>query len=283
MTDCLNFGNPERPEIMEQFARAVDGLAAACSALEVPIVSGNVSLYNETTTATGERRAILPTPTVAAVGLLRSQNDIVTQWFKQAGDIVILLGAATSTHSNGLAGSEYAVRQGKSRAGALPKIDLHAEVRLQKLVLELARSHLLQSAHDVSDGGLAVALAESCTTAPEAKQNVGARIDLDAPADDAAKLALLFGEAPSRVVITVTPSSLQAVLAVANRAQVPARELGVTGGRSLSIAMIGGPPPAGGDVDAHAAHAGEVLAIWQWKLDELRYAREACLDAIVGR
>jgi phosphoribosylformylglycinamidine (FGAM) synthase-like enzyme len=159
ITDCLNFGNPERPEIMEQLAVAIDGLAAACLALEVPIVSGNVSLYNETQTESGSR-AILPTPTVAAVGLVNHIDDIVTQWFKQPGDVVILLGEAANRGVRGLGGSEYMVRKMGKVVGDPPKIDLAAEKKLQKLVLALARAHVLQSAHDVSDGGIAVALAE---------------------------------------------------------------------------------------------------------------------------
>jgi phosphoribosylformylglycinamidine synthase len=126
ITDCLNFGNPERPEIMEQFARAVDGLAAGCNALGVPIVSGNVSLYNET-----DGKAILPTPTVAAVGLLRGEADIVTQWFKNAGDVVILLGTAPDFGLHGLGGSEYISQKVGRIAGGAPQIDLAAEAKLQ--------------------------------------------------------------------------------------------------------------------------------------------------------
>jgi phosphoribosylformylglycinamidine synthase len=257
ITDCLNFGNPERPEIMEQFARAIDGLAAACTALGVPIVSGNVSLYNET-----DKRAILPTPTVAAVGLLASGDDRVTQWFKRAGDAVVLLGEATG---QGLGGSEYLT--GKSGVlGEPPRIDLEAEGRLQRLILSLARAHVLESAHDVSEGGLAVAIAECCTTSPDAASDHGARIDLQKPRNELDAVALLFGEAPSRVVVSVRPEKLQAVLAAAEEAGVPAAELGVTGGHTLSIAMTitAAFPP-----------------VWA-EVSEIRRRREACLDSIVG-
>ncbi|HEY2512213.1 MAG TPA: phosphoribosylformylglycinamidine synthase subunit PurL, partial [Polyangiaceae bacterium] len=135
ITDCLNFGNPERPEIMDQFAKAIDGLAAGCNALGVPIVSGNVSLYNETDGA-----AILPTPTVAAVGLVNDPADVVTQWFKQAGDVVVLLGSSpdpTAVGPHGLGGSEYLTRKLGKVAGEPPKIDLAAEAKLQRLVLDL--------------------------------------------------------------------------------------------------------------------------------------------------
>src|SRR5262249_17901840 len=149
----------------EQLAQAIDGLAAGCNALGVPIVSGNVSLYNET-----DGKGILPTPTVAAVGLIRDPADVVTQWFRQPGDMVLLLGSAPNRGLHGLGGSAYIVRKVGKVAGEPPKIDLEAEARLQKLVLELARAHLLQSAHDVSDGGIAVALAECCVTAPSAAE-----------------------------------------------------------------------------------------------------------------
>ncbi|MDP9036629.1 MAG: phosphoribosylformylglycinamidine synthase subunit PurL, partial [Myxococcota bacterium] len=174
ITDCLNFGNPMRPEVMEQLARAIDGIGAACRALGVPIVSGNVSLYNET-----DGRSILPTPTVAAVGLLRSSADVVTAPFKRAGDVVLLLGEAACKGSAALAGSEWLVRARSGQPsyggtlglgaddGGAPVLVLEAEVGLQRLVIELARSQWLASAHDVSDGGLAVALAECCAAGPD--------------------------------------------------------------------------------------------------------------------
>jgi len=279
MTDCLNFGNPERPEVMRQLAQAIDGIAAACTKLEVPIVSGNVSLYNET-----DGRAILPTPTVAAVGLVRSMEDIVTPWWKQPGDLVFLLGARTTETAPraGLAGSEYAVRKLAANGLAAPEgcpppsIDLDLELRLQRLVLSLAREQKLASAHDVSDGGLAVALAE-CTAAPDAAAAVGARIDLelahDAPTASLEVASLLFGEHPSRVIVSVRPAHAPAILAAAEKASVGIQELGVTGGASLSIG-IGRP---------HAA-AGKGLAVvaFMSSIEELRAAREGALSAIVG-
>jgi phosphoribosylformylglycinamidine (FGAM) synthase-like enzyme len=269
ITDCLNFGNPERPDVMDTFARAVDGLAAACKALDVPIVSGNVSLYNET-----DGRAILPTPTVAAVGLFASPEDVVTQHFKGKGDVVLLLGPLEARVRD-LGGSEYLCRtvKGKSPArvhDAVPLIELAKEVQLQKLVLELARAHLLRSAHDVSDGGLAVALVECCTTGPDPDADVGARIDLDAPATPVEATALLFGEAPTRVVVSVSRDVLDRVFARAKELEVAVRELGVTGGDSLSIALV----PRHGDV----AHTGAMVA----GVRELRDARERCLEGIVG-
>jgi len=292
LTDCLNFGNPERPEVMEQIARAIDGVAAACLSLGVPIVSGNVSLYNDT-----DGRAILPTPTIAGVGLVDSPESIVTSFFKEAGDVVVLFGEPSADPAT-LGGGEYLARaSGRGAVGDPPVIDLDAERRLQGLVLELARGRRLRSAHDVSDGGLAIALAECCVGGPDPRRDVGARVDLDAPGgppshasdpgggrdlrglDDLhndlhkrslGATALFFGEAPSRVVVSVLRDHAGDVLAAAARAGVPARELGVVGGRSLSIAIA----------PRHATDpASEVVVVG---LAELRTARERCLDAIVG-
>ena len=263
ITDCLNFGNPERPEVMASFSLAVDGIAAACKALDVPIVSGNVSLYNETAVQRGgviTSVAILPTPTVAGVGLLRSADDVVTTPFKHAGDAILLLGAAVSTGARALGASEWLVRKLGKLSGEAPPIDLDAEVRLQKLVLELARAQRLASAHDVSDGGLAVALSESCSLEGGV---VGARIDL--PAERAAidALATLFGEGPSRIVASVRPDALADVVERAGKAGVPAVRIGTTGGPVLSIVIA----PLGS------------LSVG---VRELRERADACLAPIVG-
>ena len=250
ITDCLNFGNPENPRIMEQFAQAVDGMAAACRALSVPIVSGNVSLYNET-----DKRAILPTPTVAAVGQLASEQAITTAWFKAPDDDVLLLGESAEP---GLGGSEYVLRHTGSVQGPKPRIDLDAEARLQRLLVELAESGLLQSAHDVSEGGLAVALAECATTVDDEQQMVGARIRLDT-----ASAATLFGEGPTRVVISTAPDKTAGVESRAEAAGVPVRRLGKTGGERLVVA-------ASGEIAIDVATS------------EARDARERCLESIVG-
>jgi phosphoribosylformylglycinamidine synthase subunit PurL len=278
ITDCLNFGNPERPDVMESFALAVDGLAAACRALEVPIVSGNVSLYNETQLerAPGEgpaSRAILPTPSVAAVGLVASLDDVVTSAFKGPGDAILLLGEGTLRGAGALCGSEWLVRATGRLAGKSPAIDLAAEARLQKLVLELARMHVLRSAHDVSDGGLAVTLAECCTVGDEAAANgtgrregVGARVDITAWLAGAKPLdavAVLFSEAPSRVVVSVATPMLSKVLAAAAAASVPAVPFGQTGGDALAI-------------------TGRGIAAITVSLAEVERRRGGCLDSIVG-
>jgi phosphoribosylformylglycinamidine synthase len=286
LTDCLNFGNPERKEVMRSFARAVDGIAAACTALGVPIVSGNVSLYNET-----DGKAILPTPTIGAVGLVQSEGDIVTQWWKRPGDVVLLLGVAApgSKHgAAGLAGSEYAALLEKRAPGPAPvrlagsgfgsvAIDLDMEAKLQKLVLALARARGLESAHDVSEGGLAIALAECATSAPSSGADVGARIDLEMPGGAGVTpvhtASLLFGEHPTRVVVSVKPDRVAEVRAAAETAGVPCAELGVTGGDSLSIALVA--PRALGTAQAIAASL--VVGV-----SELRKARAGCLSGIVG-
>jgi phosphoribosylformylglycinamidine synthase len=255
ITDCLNFGNPERPEVMEQFSRAVDGIAAACHALGVPVVSGNVSLYNET-----DRRSVLPTPAIAAVGLVGRREHIVTSPFKRAGDAVLLLGESACRGARALSGGEWLTRALGIIRGEPPPIDLATEARLQKLLIELARSALLESAHDVSDGGLAVALAECCAMGPE---NVGARIELPASATPLDAIALLFGESPSRAVVSVRASAMSRVLERARSADIVAARIGETGADRLVVAV----PPIG----------PIALAV-----SDIRASREGCLRDIVG-
>jgi phosphoribosylformylglycinamidine synthase subunit PurL len=252
LTDCLNFGNPERPEVMEQLARAIDGIAAACIALGVPIVSGNVSLYNDT-----DGRSILPTPALAAVGLIRAREDIVRSSFQQAGDIVWLLGDVSRGHGS-LGGSEWLCQKLGKLSGPAPSLDLEAEARLQKLLVELARARILSSAHDVADGGLAAALAECCTVGPK---DVGVRVQLPAT-DEAAALAALFGESPSRVIVSCPASSAEALDGFARAAGVPALQLGRTGGDTISIEL-----PA------------RTISV---SVAEVRARRDACLESIVG-
>jgi phosphoribosylformylglycinamidine synthase len=265
ITDCLNFGNPERPEVMDSFARSIDGIAAACRALDVPIVSGNVSLYNETAVrGPGERgvasRSILPTPTVAAVGLIEHSADILTAGFKGTGRAVLLLGSPAATGARALSGSEWLVRRMGRLEGDAPLIDLDAEVRLQRLVLELARSHRLDSAHDVSDGGLAVALAECCVSGAE---SIGARIKLAMAPSPIDALAMLFGETASGVVVSLAPTQVDPVTAMAHAAGVPAARIGDTCGTTLAIEV-------------------QPLSVLSLELHDIRRARDACLSPIVG-
>ncbi len=260
LTDCLNFGNPERPEIMEQFSRAVDGIAAACDALVVPIVSGNVSLYNETSTQRGTR-AVLPTPGIAGVGLVNDLADVVTQHFKREGDVIMILGKTAGTPMQSLSGSEWLTRKIGRIAGEAPVIDLVLEANVQRLVLSLARARLLQSAHDVSEGGLAVALAECCVTAPLDGDDRGASVRLEAKSD-LDKTAALFGEGPTVIVLSVAPVNANKVEAAAKSAGVPVSRAGEVGGDALVILC--------GSETARIA------------VSRLRAARESCLESIVG-
>jgi phosphoribosylformylglycinamidine synthase len=189
--------------------------------------------------------------------------------------MVLLLGGGAGGRPrgiHGLGGSEYLVRKLGKVAGSPPHIDLAAEAKLQKLVLELARERLLQSAHDVSEGGIGVTLAECCATAPSSAEDVGARIDFDDPANPVEALALFFGEDPSRVVVSARPGApATQIIEKARAAGVPVVELGVTGGHSLSIAFS----PKHGSTP-HAA------AAFQVPLAKIREARERCLEPIVG-
>jgi phosphoribosylformylglycinamidine synthase subunit PurL len=255
LTDCLNFGSPERPEIMRQFARAIDGMAAACKALDVPIVSGNVSLYNET-----DGRAILPTPTIGAVGLVRELGDVVRSTFSQSQLAVVLLGPE---RGGPLGGSEYIASLTGEVKGPPPPIDLALEARLQRLMLELcrARPRRIESAHDISDGGLAIALAECAVATDDPADMIGAAIVLP----EVEPLAeALFGEAPSRILITARHDDLEDIERRAQASGVPMRVIGATGGRRLSILTKG---------------AGSIVDV---DLSAAREARERCLDPIVG-
>ncbi|MFZ1865676.1 MAG: phosphoribosylformylglycinamidine synthase subunit PurL [Polyangiales bacterium] len=224
LTDCLNFGNPEVPEQMWRFSQAVDGLAAACKALGAPVVSGNVSFYNET-----DGKAILPTPTVAAVGQLEDSEHRMRLGFVQRGDVIAHLGRPAR---GVLGGSEWLVQRMGSVTGAPVGIDLDAEAALQHAMLEFARRRLLQSAHDVSDGGIAVCLAESCI--PDA---LGARVTLPS-GEDAPAHALLFSEEPSRIVVSILPNDVGEVGELCRRYGVPFEKIGRVEGDTLAIEDI---------------------------------------------
>ena len=222
LSDCLNFGNPEKPEVMWQFQHAIAGMRDACLALGLAVVSGNVSFYNET-----EGKAIPPTPTVATVGILADVTQHVTQWFKNAGDLVVLLGETCEE----LGASEYLSLLHGRVAGAPPALDLEREKRLQELCLTAARERLFSSAHDVAEGGLAVALAEACITRPEGA--IGARITITG---DLRPDALLFGESQSRVLVSLPQAALPRLQELARAADLPLTVLGEVGGADLDIA-----------------------------------------------
>jgi phosphoribosylformylglycinamidine synthase subunit PurL len=229
-TNCLNFGNPERPAIMWQFAKAVEGIGAACRALDVPITGGNVSLYNET-----DGKAIYPTPTIGVVGLLEHADRVVSRRFQGSGDIIVLIGDGAGE----LGGSEYLKVAYDLVRGRPPALDLERERALQHLLVELAQERLLRSAHDCSDGGLAVTIAECAFDTG----GVGADVSIDtvqvARNERINIAAALFGESSSRVVVTAGPGDFTAVLERAAAAKVPARVIGETGGNRLRMAVGG--------------------------------------------
>ena len=226
-TNCLNFGNPERPEIMWQFAEAVAGLGEACRALEIPITGGNVSLYNET-----DGRAILPTPVIGVVGLIEHAARTLTRVFPAEGLDVLLFGE----NRGELGGSEYLKTVHGLVRGVPPVLDLAREKALIGLLTGLIQEGLLRSAHDCAEGGLAVTLAECCF----GSGGVGAEIDVAAAASDGGVdrlAATLFGESASRVIVSVDPDETTAVLAAARQAGVPATRIGRTGGAAIRIAV----------------------------------------------
>jgi phosphoribosylformylglycinamidine synthase len=228
-TNCLNFGNPQKPDIMWQFAKAVEGMGAACRALEIPITGGNVSLDNET-----DGRGVLPTPVIGVVGLIENSEHAVKRAFRAQGDAIVLLGESAAE----LGGSEYLkVMHGRIN-GVPPALDLERERALQQLLVDGAAAGLIQSAHDAAEGGLAVTVAESCFDA-----GFGASVDVT-PVNAVAgytEIATLFGESASRVVVSVRPNAVEEVLERARKAGVPAAAIGTVGGDRIRMSIAGQP------------------------------------------
>jgi phosphoribosylformylglycinamidine synthase subunit PurL len=227
-TNCLNFGNPERPEIMWQFARAVAGITAACKALDIPITGGNVSLYNET-----DGKAIYPTPVLGVVGLIEDSSRVLGRSFKTAGDVIVLLGDSRDE----LGGSEYLKVTEGLIAGVPPDVDLKAERSLQQLLVAGTRLGLLRSAHDCAEGGLAVTLAE-CSFGTG---GIGLSVNLAAVDTATAwtSAATLFSESASRVVVSVARENLAVLLERAKALGVPAREIGTAGTDRVNVSING--------------------------------------------
>jgi len=253
-TNCLNFGSPEKPEVMWQFSQAIDGIAEACNALGTPITGGNVRFYNETL-----GKSIYPTPVIGILGILDDVSRVLKIAFRNPGDLIVLLDGApnsvissearnlsssaplgTSDFAREFSSSEYSKSVAAIVAGEPPAIDLGREKHLIDCLVALASEGVLESAHDISDGGLAVALAESCFAASSVVAGLqtgsfslgaSARIDDPAPAEFA-----LFGERGARAIVSVSPDSLAAVLAIARQYNVAAREIGrVTHGDAFRI------------------------------------------------
>ena len=255
-TNCLNFGNPEKPQIMWQFSQVVDGLTEACTALETPITGGNVSLYNETL---GE--GIYPTPVVGVVGVLDNVNDAMTFHFRQPERDVFLLSthppADASRQETEFGSSEYAKEVLGAVWGFPPALDLKQEAALQKCLRELIKDHAVESAHDCSDGGLAVALAESAFPA-----DVGAEIDLASGGSLAE--ALLFGEEASRTVVTCDPKKAASIKQTAVKWNLRAERIGHTVSKKLEIRIDG--------KVAVSASVSELKQVWDTALPRALHA-----------
>ncbi len=242
ITDCLNFGSPEKPEVFWTFHEAVRGMADACRAFGVPVISGNVSFYNESF-----GQPIYPTPTVGLVGLLDDVSKHATVAFKDEGDVVVLVGESLEE----LGGSEYLKVEHGLVAGRPPALDLELERDVQSAVRDAIRAGLVKSAHDCSEGGIAVTLAESCMAG-----GIGADVHLD---DELHPAASLFGETQSRIVVTVAEDAAEPFVALLGERQVPYAVLGTVGGERLVI--------------------GEKLDV---SLDEMRDAFEPALASLVA-
>jgi phosphoribosylformylglycinamidine synthase subunit PurL len=220
VTDCLNFANPEKPDRYWYFKECVEGIVETCKFFNVGVVSGNVSFYNES--AEGP---IYPTPTIGMIGIINNLKDVTRQYFRNKSDIIILLGET----KNEIGASEYLKVMHNKVAGKVPGIDLSNEESLRKALLECIRNGLVNSAHDCSEGGLAVCVAECCISGEKA---IGASINLTG---SVRKDALLFGESQSRVIISCDKSNADKIKKIALRYKVPFEAIGCTGGRRLLI------------------------------------------------
>ncbi len=229
ITDCLNFGNPEKPEVFWQFSQCIDGMVSACRTLDIPVISGNVSFYNETNGA-----AVYPTPVVGMAGLITDLNRLTPMGFQEQGDLIVLLGETLPE----LGGTQYLKVVHGLEQGTPPTIDLGKECRLQSLILRAIEDGLVASAHDCSEGGLAVTIAEACFAGGH-----GATVFLLDHMEN--KAALLFGESQSRVVISVNERQLASLQRLAGAFEVPCQLIGRVSGQSLTIRVSSDPDISG--------------------------------------
>jgi phosphoribosylformylglycinamidine synthase subunit PurL len=235
-TNCLNFGNPEKPEVMWQFTEAIDGIAEACRVLETPITGGNVSFYNETL-----GKPIYPTPVLGVLGLLENADDAIGSGFRSEGDVILLLDAAGAADSaeeaqREFSSSEYAKTIQGVVAGTPPAIDLGAEKRLIECLVKLASEHAIASAHDVSDGGIAVTLAESCF----ASEGLAAEVNLESATPDESAEFALFGERGARAVVSTPADSVARISAIAAQWNVRVERIGAVTRGEFRIKCRGG-------------------------------------------
>lgn len=221
VTNCLNFGNPYKPEVYWQFAQAIAGMGEACRKFDTPVTGGNVSFYNESPDA-----AVYPTPTIGMVGLVEDLKHITTSYFKDEGDVVYLLGEDKEE----LGGSEYLKVVNNIVAGDCPSIDLDREKKLQETLLNLIREGLIKSAHDISEGGIAAAIAECCIINEE--KQIGCEIEIPIKSR---KDFSLFSESQSRVILSVSKEKISELESALNRSGVKFTRLGVVTGSSLKI------------------------------------------------
>ena len=212
ITDCLNFGNPEKPEVFFQFREAARGISDACRVFGTPVTGGNVSFYNESPTG-----AIDPTPTIGMVGLIPRVEDRVVSYFDQPRDEVFIIGDTSGI----LGGSAYWAEVCDFVGGDPPAVDLEAELQLQRFLFAAAEQRLLRSAHDCSEGGLAVTLAEAAMGGPYVPGSMGARLDLTGYAPDVPSEGVLYGEDGARAVVTCAPPHARRLIALANEHRVP--------------------------------------------------------------
>jgi phosphoribosylformylglycinamidine synthase len=260
VTNCLNFGDPTRPEAFWQLREAVRGLGDACRALGLPVTGGNVSLYNE---APGS--AIAPTPEIGIVGLLDDVALLVGPAFAADGDVALLAGAT----GPGLGASAYAALAGLAAEDSLPGLDLAAEAAVQAFVRDAITARSVTAAQDVSGGGLAVALAEMAIW--------GGRGGRFRVAVASAPAVALFGESPSRIVLTVRPADVPAVRALASRHGVPLAELGTVGGSRLLVELFG--VGATGAAEGRGESVADAVEV---TLSDLRHAWEHGLPRALG-
>jgi phosphoribosylformylglycinamidine synthase II len=233
ITNCLNFGNPYDPEVYWTFAECVTGMGEACRTFDTPVTGGNVSFYNE-----DPQRTVYPTPVVGMVGLIEDVEHITTQWFKDEGDVIVLLGEAKEE----LGASEYLKVIHNLVKGDTPNLDLEEEKKIQDACLEMIRKGLIKSAHDCSEGGLAVTLAECCISSPNL---FGAGIKLVGnPAKGGEEKirpdTLLFGESQSRIIVTTQEKDLPTLKNIASQYKIPLSEIGRVGGEKLKISTTSG-------------------------------------------
>ena len=224
LTDALNFGNPERPEILWQFELVIEGLKDACQALDIPVVSGNVSFYNETNGI-----SVYPSPMIGMVGLIDPVERAVSQWFKDAGHVILLLG---ETHDE-IGGSEYVRVIHHREQGIPPLLSLETEHALHTCLLRAINAGIVCSAHDCSEGGLAIAMTESCLSRPQGP--IGALITLAPDVSDMRIDAFLFGETQSRAIVTVESANVSEMQSFAQSVGVPMRTIGTVGGQRLQV------------------------------------------------